>query len=407
MREIFKFQKNDLMRVKVGEPFGKKEKPKAVPVALHKNKEYVKPERNEELIKPIVGETFGSKNDKLSDNESEGNNLRLLEASSEEIREVLEHAIIHGDKMNGRELTVADLIENFQEPFWFITMDGRRVYLAKHPYELPEGRKGITAYIESNQDEPKFIARSYYLSNSAASWRYLPGYRTNRNGRVTWYNKGYDEQSIGVPIALQKILSIIDEGTSFEEKLKDPEFILVGTARNDVGANDGSYFHQVKSEPVRLPGNFYLSAQEFNHDKISPQEVGLQDEDFSPDFNQLLDRWVQNSNLYGQVVMEVFPAKNGLLHYLFCRDKLGRVWISSAEDGSRITDNGLHQNWIDLGELATPAYEYVEQSGSYGNFELKEGLYVDMFKKYLSKVPIIQEYLQKRLIENDINKSIQ
>lgn len=54
----------------------------------------------------------------------------------------------------------------------------------------------------------------------------------------------------------------------------------------------------------------------------------------------------------------------------------------------------MRQSWIDGGDLTTPLFEYKEFSGNYGNPKEQSGPYIEMFTKYLSKTPLIQEYLQ-------------
>ncbi len=51
------------------------------------------------------------------------------------------------------------------------------------------------------------------------------------------------------------------------------------------------------------------------------------------------------------------------------------------------TLSGLNQ-----GDYNTPLLEYANQSGGYG--EGRHGNYVNMWNNYLSKMPIIQKYLE-------------
>jgi hypothetical protein len=59
---------------------------------------------------------------------------------------------------------------------------------------------------------------------------------------------------------------------------------------------------------------------------------------------------------------------------------------------------GVRKKWVKGENLTTPAYEYFTQDGGYGNTSKTNGRYVDMFKNYLSKVPVIQEYCKSRNI---------
>jgi hypothetical protein len=107
----------------------------------------------------------------------------------------------------------------------------------------------------------------------------------------------------------------------------------------------------------------------------------------------VLARWEQDTSLYGRVVCEQIPSMDGTLSYIFSRDARGRAWISGIENRSPIESTGLRRQWMTGGALATPAYEYAQQSGGYGNDSDRKSSYVDMFEHYLSKVPTIRQYL--------------
>ena len=84
---------------------------------------------------------------------------------------------------------------------------------------------------------------------------------------------------------------------------------------------------------------------------------------------------------------------------MFCRDKVGRVWVGGVESEGEIRTTGLRDQWVSAPFLTTPAFEYASMSEGYGNPKLRSeeyGEYIDMFENYLSKIPIIQEYLTRR-----------
>jgi hypothetical protein len=123
----------------------------------------------------------------------------------------------------------------------------------------------------------------------------------------------------------------------------------------------------------------------------APETVQLSDEQ-SPNFANKLASWRQDTSLYGRVHYDVYPSNDGKLKYVFCRDVKGRSWVSGIENNSPLESTGLREEWLSGSALTTPAYEYAQQAGDYGNDADARGHYVDMYKNYLSKVPVIQEY---------------
>ncbi len=92
---------------------------------------------------------------------------------------------------------------------------------------------------------------------------------------------------------------------------------------------------------------------------------------------------------------------------MFCRDKNNRAWIGGIENNSPIRTIGLRERWISGGDLTTPAYEYSQmikdEDVLYANQNMRKGKYVDMFEQYLSKAPIIQDYLASQKVAKDKN----
>ena len=76
----------------------------------------------------------------------------------------------------------------------------------------------------------------------------------------------------------------------------------------------------------------------------------------------------------------------------FNRNSENHAWINNIEVNSPISSTGLHTEWIKPGGLQYTSLEYANQSGGYG--EGRHGNYVNMWNNYLSKMPIIQKYLE-------------
>jgi len=310
--------------------------------------------------------------------------IQIEKINNDESNKILEKTKIHGDSFMGEFLTTEILKEEKLGPKYKTKLGNYTIWLSS-AYELGSGRIAVVSYIEKDGE---ITAYSYYRSDSQGIWRFLPDYTIKENGKIKWVGKGYGEESVTLPIELQKTLSTITK-----EKIKpkrNPEFIFAGTAKR-FGREFKGYYNEVESSPKKLNGNFYPKYNE----KISPEQMVLTDNE-SPDFSKLITSWEQETALYGKIVIEVFPSKDGRLEYMFCRDSSGKIWIGGIQDNSKIQSTGLRETWISGGNLTTPAFEYEDLAGNFGNDKEKIGPYVDMFKNYLSRVPVIREYIESK-----------
>lgn len=347
----------------------------------------------EEALNQILGnEALQEKSQKveeLKEARQELENFQIEITEDKEAERILEKVEINGNDFMGQFLTPEVLKEEGLLPKYKIRIGDSVVWFSSSGYELDEGRVAVVAYVEK---KGKITARSYYRSNSQGVWRYLPDYCMNENGEIEWYGKGHSEESITLPVVIQKTLSeITREGMPTLKLRRNPDFIFAGTAQK-LGERSGRYYREIEATPKRLEGGFYIE-----RGKTPPEQIRLSEEQ-SPDFSKLLTSWEQKTSVYGQIAIEVFSSKNGELKFMFCRDATGRVWISGIEDDSKIQSTGLKKSWIEGGDLTTPAFEYkigrTDQTGGYGNDKIRNGPYVDMYENYLKKIPIIQEYLK-------------
>lgn len=325
----------------------------------------------------------------LSKNESTPARSSLTEISLLESQAILDRVEIRGSGFRGQELRKQDLLTEGLGPKYKIDISGKDVWVSSSAYELGSGRDAVVAYVQKNE---RYITRAYYRSNSQGVWRYLPAYHEN-DGQINWYSKGYGEASITLPIEAQQALAELTKSQTEIKTPPEPERIFAGMSRNrDYTV---SYRDEVNSMPDRLKGNFYPQKVET---KIPPEQVKFQDPGQAPDFSKQLASWEQQTALYGKISVEAYGSKNDQLKFMFCRDSRGRAWIGGIEDDSPVTSTGLRQGWVDGGDLTTPAFEYhtpeANQTGGYGNDQLTEGHYSDMYENYLSKIPIIKEYQQ-------------
>jgi hypothetical protein len=350
--------------------------------------------------------------------------VNALELTPAEQERVLARTDIHGhpfpvryigvgpdgqQQYQERRLRIEDLERADLLPEYRVKAEDRRILLSK-PYQVSQGRTAFMAYV---QDEGgNYVPRTFYLSNSQGVWRYLPSYLSNGRDGVSWYDKGFSEQSINAPAVLQQAFNTIlteNGGPIDVQSAGNPNFFFAGTAREinklraeraEMARGDITYRREVSATPLRLEGTFSAPQEMLEIDpraKVDPEAIQFADPATAPDFGKSVGSWTQRTNLYGDITVEVLESADGNYRYMFCRDRDDRVWVGGVEDSSRITSLGVRQDWIQAGDLMTPAYEYDSQDDGYGGARSPgSSHYVDMFENYISKIPVIKDYMQAR-----------
>jgi hypothetical protein len=339
-------------------------------------------ERNQ---RQVFREYIGLQKDKARMRESS----YMKEVDEKASKELLKKVEIHAEEFNGHSLTREVLEAEGLMPKHRLELGNVTAYFSD-PYDLKKGRVAVVGYIAF---KGKIVARSYYRSNSQGMWRYLPRYLPDDYSGIRWYDKGHGEESITLPAVIQRGLAEISLPDSPVVKTKDPQLIFAGTARKLYSEKNAgnTYVLEVHQEPLKLAGNFYAPRDE----KIAPDDLRFFNPRQSPDFTVPIMSWKQNTSIYGMIEVEAYSSKDGELKYLFCSDAEGRTWIGGIEKESEIQSTGLYTEWINPGDMGTPGFEYGSQTGGYGDPNIKrgDGAYEDMFRNYLRRTPIIQEYL--------------
>lgn len=297
-------------------------------------------------------------------------------------------------------LTPGILAECGLGPEFKMNLEGREIGLSEM-FAVGEQRAAVIAYVQS---EKGVMARSFYRSNSQGVWRYLPDYVPQEGGGgVAWYGKGYDEESVTAPLEMQKCLSEMLEaqgGRGKEITQTVPEFLMAGTAKRY--ASKDAYREALTMGTLR--GDLYEEVAhrakvEFGRQwrtKVSPENLDV-DAGSQPDFAKQISEWQQPTAMDGMAKVETFKSQNGELNWMMCQDVQGRAWVGGAETTAPITSTGLRSEWVQLGDLATPIYEYKTQiQPVYADYEDDKGRYVSTWKNYLSKVPLIRRYLESK-----------
>lgn len=263
-------------------------------------------------------------------------------------------------------------------------------------------RDATVGYVEKGGE---VFARSYYRSGSQGMWRYLPD-RTQdpATGRVVWYGKGPSEEAVTLPNEIQKVLN--EKGREFREGQLSPAEMserqrLVQEARTKAFYGTAG---NIMSQMPRFPGDGRKDGlaremafrPKYNFDNtMRPDELknyfGL-----LPDFDAEVNDYRAKSDIYGDFNAEVFESKDRSLKWTMLEDARGRAWVGQVETNAPITSTGCRREWVAAGPYAVPLYEYESQDRGYGNKDDRRGEYVSMWDDYLSKMPVIKEYKEKR-----------
>lgn len=241
-----------------------------------------------------------------------------------------------------------------------------------------------------HEEEGVTVPRVYYRSGSQAVWRWLPA-KVN-----SWYSKGSGEQTLDVPIAVQKALDTLyaDSGSSAA--------VTSGDGTSSVGRVVRAIVPHVSGVSGELSVKQMPECEYFSEVDVSKEVNGTDVyAPVYPNFTQKVDTWRANSEVYGEVWHDVFLSNDGTIRYQMSHNANGMAWLAHVEPTNLELRPTLNSNSIILTgrEAATPAYEYgSNKSPSGGSFfgvgephpQFDE--YVDVFTSFLSSNSLIDRY---------------
>ena len=302
--------------------------------------------------------------------------------------------IYHGQEYH---LTTEHLKQANLEPRYELRMEGYRIGFSDS--FKTNDRDACLGYVQS--PDGKVTVRSYYRSNSAGVWRYLPNYISNDNGEIEWFGKGYGEESLTLPFEFQEKLNHIIENKPADLNGIMPSFIFAGTSHKIEPMNREEY--RVEGKNGTLLGDFYREVNsdetygfgQLSNHKAHPDSIEIYGES-SPDFDRQLGTSTTQTLEYGTTTFKLFPSYNQKLRYTMSEtteDGERRAWLSGIEvSSSRLTSTGCRAAWASIGDVGTPLHEYRALSGGYGE-GMNSKRYVNMWHNYLSRMPFIKRYL--------------
>lgn len=261
-----------------------------------------------------------------------------------------------------------------------------------------------TATLAFIRSERQTITAAYYLDHTLGFWCYLPDYLTSSSTSSSLIDrpgKGYHLESLRLPAILQITLNQLLAQPSLQLSPASALFSFAGTAKHyrshadflealRAGSLSGQpYYTNVRPKPLlRLdaelpaddPANLILSGPT------------------APDFSTLQKSAYHTATIFSsEVTVDLCDSQDGKLQYNFCRtaDEPTRAWLSAVEAKSAITPLALPSDWVALGSFGTPLYLDALHAGDRGDLtDRRHGHYLNMWTKYLSQAPFLQDYLQ-------------
>lgn len=329
--------------------------------------------------------------------------IKYTDLASERSAEILSQAVVEGDAWYGggleRHLNIHNLTKAGLAPKTLLKLDGVEIALSDI-FQIGAGRSAAIAYV-TTMDGVK--VRAYYRTMMQGFWRYLPDYVRRVDGQIDTFCVGYGEESVTLPLALQLTLANLEmeHGVRVLEPSAEPEFLVGGTTfaygshqeyqtQWSSGRMRGDYYQEVSRDPLNQDSYLYRAEQ-----KKAPYTLSV-DEGRMPDFREKIAQFSLEMADSGTTKVEGFRSNDGQYNWMFCRDSKGRAWIGGVEAISPVTSTGLRRDYVMMGDLTTPLYEVSSQTGIYGDRSDTKGARQCMWRNYLSNVPLIQEYLEKR-----------
>jgi len=321
--------------------------------------------------------------------------------SSEKIKEIFEKIDVPKDSWATENFDeYVELLQKELSPQSKLTIEGREMYLSEL-VKSDHDRDFAIAYIEN--EERKYIPRTFFLSRSQGAWRAMIGYTKDDDGKVDWHHKGKSQDSLMLPTALQKKMSAGRDMTNENIKIVDKK-LMYGALEviNDREDLPEEYYSNIDKEGLQLSDQEYGTKGGI----LSPEDVHINQE-YQPNFSHVVAQWSYKNPMYGGVLVRVISSNDESLRYVISRNTEGKVWVSGVENAkSNITDIGIRKEWVRGGIIVMPAYEYSKRESLQNYYDESDEFrhdrskYYDVYRKYLSKTPLIKAFNQEMGYKN-------
>jgi hypothetical protein len=281
--------------------------------------------------------------------------------------------------------------------------EGNASYSFTDPFDIGSGRVAVLAVVDDGTTQ---VLRVFYRSNSQSSFRLLPAY----NDRIPVLNppvfdKGGGEHLLAIPARLDQALARLVAQDRTRTDIPDAEqnvlmaAVPVSRTLEDYGARPQHPDYpaqQIGSEGLLTPPvpPRLLELIGSDRTKLDPRDVVVPPEKM-PDFSAPVMTYPTRTGAAGPLTAMVYRSADGTLEYTLVRDAAGRVWIGSVQRADApITSLGVRSTALEVGDLASPALEYLE--GIPEKIELRHvgGPYYDLWP-YVRQIPLIRAYYEQ------------
>lgn len=243
--------------------------------------------------------------------------------------------------------------------------------------------------------------RTYYQSHSQGVWRYLPGQKLNHNEQMR-FGKGLAEFSLDLPHEAQSVLNSIAEQGILEVDRETADRLREGTLTSNSRRHETHHLTGINPLEKEMTGTGIATPAMVHKNALPgsakrPEDLVFSDEmaEKYPDFSVVQDAGKTYSPQYGAIHMHEVTSLDGEWRYVFSENSDGQVWLSHAEDiTAPINTVGLRKSYPQLGVLYTPPHEYKSQAGDFASREIPGTDYVDVYDKFVSRLPIIQDCIR-------------
>jgi hypothetical protein len=281
-------------------------------------------------------------------------------------------------------------------------------------FVVGEDRVGCLMFVPNQVGH--YFPRPIYQSSSRGAWQtpdYVQHVLNKNNGRweMDYFGKGIGRRGKTETALSPELQKFLSETMLNQPGLKEtPSFLYNETVTKVWVGTTGN----LPNDPAHCDQACYNRSidleQIYKHCKIDTgQRIPLPPEQMVlppmalPDFKQAVMTYRMRNWVYGDLRGEVYPSQDGkLLWTYYVQESTQRAWVAhvhaaSAKDG-KIVETGLPAQLVNVGSTIPLApYEYdIDFEASPEVPKLANTFYVDIWKKYTSKLPVVQAYYQAK-----------
>lgn len=329
--------------------------------------------------------------------DSEANSYSVKEISEEEKNGIMTRLVLSITNIEGESLSKNDLTKYGLEPKYKILFGEKEVWASSKTFIYDNRICGIAYYKENDAIK----AMPFVQSVSQGLYRMYPCFSI-KDGRIDWFSKAHGEECLALPAHLQKVLC----ETEFDKvtlEREEAEKVLVGItegveAQGRAMLRGQDILNEIDQNGTNITNNEFSLK---NSRKPDPEKIIISKTENMPNFGGVELEWEYVRADSSKVNVKTYLSRNKEFRYIFNQDDRNRIWVAGVEVvNSPKTKYGLNTQWVNEPHLTTPADEYKTQlrgeNGQlyYDDNNENNGQYADAYELYISKIPLITEYIK-------------